>query len=691
LLVLRGMNSKPARSLRLVTYAAALAVVGAAAEGACSLRSDEPGATESAVGTATSLDTMDVAILLPIPTNLALADGMLSPSLPTASGKPLLSRETFTSILDARTAKDADGHLVKSGINLSGKRSTLKAKSNFFNFVNPGPVEFGKYEQWKIISTRLEPCAPTQTMNHAVQPALSVGDTFDPSKCSAHLNVVIQPMVRGTQETQSTFFGTISDVLTMGDYAIHLLFELTQPEMRAAAQDFLGLKNACAALAQTDGEPLGVHPCLAKEATAAKELADLTQHKRLAGILGKYGNKLVNAAVMGTDLGLDPWMFYPGNVKDGVFEPVRVFTVAKDPASAPIDNHGKKVRLPFDNARYQMLTLLMADGSDVANPIVPNSADGRDSIVYSFASTFRKSVEDPFSGDPGLANQPAFQKQAKDTMDKLETNIHHLENPARNDFFSVDCVSCHTSTEHENQLLKRSFVGPSGTKFSSLKGSAQFRGLGTTTAIRPEALQQGRGTVLNFAYRFNVPSVSRRVAYEASLSAAMLNRSFLVGATPKSEECPQKELATCLELAGDSNALALSGPSMHVVPGAQLAMARARGDAVIAQCKTLVCTEKSTLTRLTPRTFATLRWSTGTPGGADAGAHDGGLGAGTMIQERTVAAGGEAYVYLPPVLVSGTAQATLMAVRPQASRGTESTSRAQPRLTINLDEFNIER
>jgi hypothetical protein len=711
------MNSIRTKRRHLGTYCALFALFGTTAGVACSDAADGSEAADSRLGTATSLDTMDVAILLPLPTTLALAGGLLAPSMLNAAGKPILSRETFASILDARTAKDADGHVVKSGINLSGKRSALKAKFG----IKQGPVEFGNYDQWRITSTRLEPCAPTAAVNHASKPDLEVGDVFDASKCGAHLNLVIQPAARATDEM--TFFDPMNDRLTMGDYAIHLLFELSEADMRAAAHDFLALKNACEPIAKTDGEPLGVHPCFEKEMASAKSLEELVIHKRLAGILSKYATNLVNAAVMGTDLGQDPWMFYPGNVKSGVFEPVRVFTVAKDPASAPIDSHGNKVRLPFDNARYQMLTLVMAARSDIANPIVPSSADGKDSIVYSFQPPFLNSLA------IGRSTPEPF-NVATIAMNNFEATVHRLESPARNDFFTVDCVSCHSSTGHENHLVDRSFMlGTSSIKFAAQKSGTQFRGSGTTTTVRPDARQRGDGAVLNFAYHFDVPSVSRRVAYEASLSAAMLNRSFLATAA-KVATCSQTELETCLEtLESPFELQSASGPNLSVVSSFALASERRHGEKVIAECKKIVCEEKAVLTRLTPKKSMTIDlWSSHSDAGAQFAGAKGGPGSpfnfdggvvqaiadGAIPRPTTDAAspvgpfdagspamldagrppgalevGGEVYAYLAPGVSSGAVSAVILLVRWQAAAAPE-TQPNLPKVTINPDDFSVE-
>jgi hypothetical protein len=442
----------------------------------------------------------------------------------------------------------------------------------------------------------------------------------------------------------------------MGDYAIHLLFELSELEMGLAAKDFLALKNACASTAQTDGVPLGIHPCFSTEAALAKAPADFVLHNRLSGILGKYANHLVNAAVMGTDLGQDPWMFYPGIVKSGVFEPVRVFTVTRDPASAPIDSHGNKMRLPFDNARYQMLTLVMATDNDVANPIVPTSADARDSIVYSFQPPFSKAIGNP-------AKDPAAVALVQQALEKLATDTHGLEHPLRNDFFSVDCISCHTSTAQEYRLSRGSTVLKAHrVRFATQNDPAAFRSLTTTTTVSPEARQQGAGTVVNFAYRYNMPSVSRRVAYEASLSAAMLNRSFL-SAPQKTAECAQPELETCLELLAAANPLSRSGPRLSLSSMDELTAGRKDAREVVAECKRLVCTEKSRLTELTATKSTTF-----TSGGLPA----------------TLPAGATLYAYVPPAVSSGLVGVTMASFR-------QATSQPLSRTTLDLAAFAIKR
>ncbi len=699
------------RGSKYFGLAALIAVAGGVA---CATTADGTGTSESNVEVATSLDTMDVAILLPIPSDVVVLPGMLSLATPTSGGTPVVSKETFKSILDAQTARDAEGHLVKSGIVMSGTRSPLKTRG----LTRGGPFDFGLYESWKITSTRLEPCAVTPTTNHAAKPDLDVTDQFDAAKCRAQLNIVAQPVLGSAVETgprPETQFAFAAD------YAVHLIYELTETEARAAARDLLALKNACAASGKTDGEPLGVHPCFQKEMAAAAQNRDvqpMPRHEQLASFIGTYAKKLVNAAFMGTDLGQDPWIFYAGNVTNGVFEPIRVFTVAKDPSSAPIDSHGNRVRLPFDNARYQMLTLVMAGQSDVANPIVPSSADGLDNIVYSYKSEFKRRLRGQTSPEESLNRATTLESVAK-----LATNIHNLENPRKNDFFSVDCVSCHTSTQHSTELL-----GPFGAvaAFGTKSAGSRFLPIGgTTTAVHPASRQAGSGTVVNFAYRFNEPSVSRRVAYEASLSAAMINHSFLNAdnAGAREASCEQAELEACLEFTNVTNSLSGTAARLSLTSPTTQKSVSGKAAAALTSCQNLVCVEKRSLVRMTAtqltrlvgfRTGLTQSPSSpqgsasslpiGPPSPAAAGlpivpstdagvpSRDGGsVQGGSDGSSFELPIGTEVFAYMPAVLPTETVDAVIAGIQRPTDFRPFLSANMLSRGTVNIAHFKIDR
>lgn len=101
------------------------------------------------------------------------------------------------------------------------------------------------------------------------------------------------------------------DALTAADYALYLSFNLDEASSMKLAGALLEFNKACKGI--TEGLPFGPLECLRRDLAGAKVHPDA--YGALRALISTYAKTHSFAAVMGTDLNQDPWVFYKGQIK----------------------------------------------------------------------------------------------------------------------------------------------------------------------------------------------------------------------------------------------------------------------------------------------------------------------------------------------------------------------------------------
>ncbi len=343
-------------------------------------------------------------------------------------------------------------------------------------------------DNWKVVALRYDPCAPGAHAASAIAEELKATRANPPSKdmiCQAQLRLIAQPFAQG-RDLDMTF---------------HVLFRLAK-DPSSMLEQFTGLSKI-KSFSQTNGIPLTVHPGLKAGNPNAKAalLSFLSVQAR--------PDRVLSIATMGLNDGVEPWVFY-ANIRgpDGKMIITPIPTVDDD-SGVPL--------------KFQALSF-RGNGHVIGNP--------------SNRQTFS------FPGLPGIARDSILKRSTKTILDEnifSDTNIsplgdeklsllHSIDNPEQNHFFTMDCVSCHTSS---NLLFRRLAVstapsdekarikGKNALRFSVPKGVTAF--VNFKDAPTQEAFQRP-WSVRNFGYFNGRPTIAMRTATETAEVVLEMNQ-----------------------------------------------------------------------------------------------------------------------------------------------------------------------
>ena len=461
---------------------------------------------------------------------------------------------------------------------------------------------FSDYGKWKIVSVRLDPCAPTlvHNLNPVTKSMTEAPKAFDETKCQPQLRLIAQPIhareydpefarERGAEpdENNPKYPGA---PVKAADFTMHLLYRLDKGGFVSALEDLRKLKEVCGDV--TRNRALGVHPCLAARAFGAKFAED--PDSLLRGIIRKHATAFTTFAFMGTELSMDPWVFFGGTVTPaGELMHLQLPALMIDPKTNQKGANGKHVRIPFGNGYYQMLTLQMANGLPIMDR-VRAKMDGSPAVPATSKSPAIPAVP-PDTRDPEVIAAELFEQDALRqgqmpvtpvaNKERVVKDISHylvpsflnatfedisaskesgqditpllkqignfyqdaniVTNPVKVDFFATDCISCHM-VDSVFRTMEQTLNIQAPDQLLKYVSANSFQPAGDYPE-RPaaDAYKETNYEVVNFGYFHDRPSVGMRTVNESIHALEMINASFAphqrVGDT-----CPQRELAVCI-------------------------------------------------------------------------------------------------------------------------------------------------
>ena len=341
----------------------------------------------------------------------------------------------------------------------------------------------GKKAAWHVTGIRVDPSAPGVSDNIRKQ-----------FGTSPQIRLILSPVTDVTKTSAKDH-----------DFALHLVysfidgFDPAQPgtgcrarakpdraTFKAIVDDLASLKRDLGAgklggvKINTDGV-LNVHPGLANPKTR-KAVRD-----RLKSILDQHlpQGRLVAMAVMGLGgNGVEPWIF---------------LSMALDPATGkymPVPSPTlmqSKEHLQFS----QMLSFVTGDVHVFPEPI-NNNLNPITCQSLAVPKDERKGVATAELFDITLVGDEKTDKAAKA---KVKPVVDAIADVSRSHFFNTDCVSCHTETRREMELLdKDAFPG-----------------------ISKKVLPASPYNVRNFGWFESAPSVTRRTQTETAEAVECIN------------------------------------------------------------------------------------------------------------------------------------------------------------------------
>jgi hypothetical protein len=354
------------------------------------------------------------------------------------------------------------------------------------------PIEAQSIDAWFISGIRIDAGAPGLSSDIRAQ----FGQLPE-------IRLIVQPVTRNLDGTPKVL-----------DIAGHLIFDFTLEKPNVPAQTGclprrlpnLDAFNAIVAdlavlrtklsdgqlgadKVTTSGVPLGVHPGLADATTAGNV------RQEIKSFLEKYisGQRLDAMAIAGLPSGLHaPWIFLsmvelpPGvdpALPNGGFDPVHGPTLDGQQFAQMLEPDGKVPRVvpePHTN-NLNPITCENAAASSTSLPIAKR-------IGVSTSNLF--------------VNPPP--------VDKTKEILDVIADPGKSHFFNTDCVSCHTETRRNMDLLK----------IKDIPG------------IDPAALPNGQWDVRNFGWAPGPngsaqATVTRRTAAETAAVVTFINSELL--------------------------------------------------------------------------------------------------------------------------------------------------------------------
>lgn len=365
----------------------------------------------------------DASILYPPP--LKLADRGLY--LPLSNGKAtLLSPSAFEAIKKSSSHPD---------LPISSELST-----RVFDYAN-----------WRVVAFRLDPCQKS---------------TKD-AECQGQIRLVVQPIL----EPLATEKPLIPHQLFAADFAMHLIFNVSQEKIKEAVQGLNELKIRYSP--NTQGLPLGIHPAFlgAKRDEFAGKLNSFIQrsaHEQNLSMVAFLGSAV---AVTGSQP--FKWSFTALNVENKVVSPFKI-----------------------PNSQDSVMRFFLAEG-DGEQGILPLSSLESDSLA------------------PALDNVKMFGEDSSYPKDAIARALR-IENPKFHTVDSVDCVSCHIATTVRVPFEAQLF-GDKGIESSDRYQNSRHN------LTRDPNFRTGPLFVHNFGFINNEAIVSQRTINEAAEVADFIN------------------------------------------------------------------------------------------------------------------------------------------------------------------------
>ncbi|MCX6117947.1 MAG: hypothetical protein NT027_10420 [Proteobacteria bacterium] len=335
-----------------------------------------------------------------------------------------------------------------------------------------GQGTFTNRSDWKVMSFRFDPCAPS-----------SLPAVVAKFGCQVQLRFIAQPVISGTDEDFTAHLVFTLGVLNpeKSNYVGHVEGSGT-PSFKELVLDLQDLKKQSPV--NTTGLALNVHPGLAADADgsyAAKVKAFLFKHMS--------SKKLAAVAFMGLQGGgPEPWIFIAGGMvptKDGapVLDPTQVAT-ANGRGWFPVD-------APVTPAGTKALTLSFLDRQRV----IP--------LPTGFTST-----------------QPLFDFNLSDPA--VLGKVYDIDQPEMTHFFNMDCVSCHSSTTRMTNRGISAATNP----------NRYIAPAGITGYLATNVVPSNQWNVRNFGYFGGSATVSSRALTETASVVDFTNKELLKGENP---------------------------------------------------------------------------------------------------------------------------------------------------------------
>ncbi len=534
------------------------------------------------------LDVNDVSLMFPIPDTTEQVSLLPGGDFTNLAGKPIFSKEFFDQLLGFHRydkTEGSDTFKLNSGSDFKGRAFQ---KSDFPDEevlvkTTPDTGPYNRFRDWKITALRYDPCARDEAHSPLGKSAPdSIPSAFDPSRCLPQLRAILQPFSLRTKEEMHNL--ALSDQQhpdlerpVVADFAIHLIFSLSDAQSRTLYGELLSFKKECGDL--TSSMPLQVQPCLLKEKMDGAFAG--RRFQTVLGMLKTNATKLSALAMMSTGNGRDPWIFLNAAVVAEKLVHLRIKAVTKKPELVKRNSKGVMLE-PFGNGYFQMLNLRdLGGGADAREgrqvPVSPVPLAGQ--ANETFTEEFKIALA---SNGEGSDNSENLDKLLQFDVNK----INRIENPLLNDFFSTDCASCHGASNlsqirrthapfgdvfpgwiPESQML--TFMKPNEVSIrdvstvakpdtaqssiiqSGFAGADYFRLGGYTNVMDSHSMTQARDSslfqfaVMHFGYLGAKPSISQRAANESALSAKMANDFYQGGQKPR-QLCETEALRVCL-------------------------------------------------------------------------------------------------------------------------------------------------
>ncbi len=461
---------------------------------ACSSKNEGAGLKQesSAPEAAAGFDVNDVAVLFPKLKGINEASPSIKASDRAGDGRGFLSPRILDQIL------------VFSEQQLPGRiRATEK-----------------NLENWRIQSFRFDPCAPKDKSSQALSlGAMAEGQAKE--DCQVEVRLVLQPM-----EPLGPFAGSGRT----SDVSMHMTYGISEgsgsPELARLVQELDGIRALSATIAggRTAGIPLGRHPGLEAEMSQSKD------QRPLAGAFKEFlqhnlrEEQLVRITFSQIDsFSNTRWLFFGGSVshKDGEANWI-AFDLPHDPKT-------KTIEYRPDDALF-------------GNALQPKPETLSTNALFSSASVGRGVVFNPGFG-VGASGRPM-------PIEEAQNLIGTLENPAKTNIFTTDCVSCHTSTSRGITLgipalgMADRPRGITGYPYAPLRTQEEIQ-----QRMRWNGPQVSTWNVRNFGSFESQATVSNRTVNEAMGSALYINALFFNKKNP-GLDCVDADkngaVATCL-------------------------------------------------------------------------------------------------------------------------------------------------
>jgi hypothetical protein len=302
------------------------------------------------------------------------------------------------------------------------------------------PPEAQKVEAWHIAGIRFDPGAPGLT-----------GEVIAEYGQSPQIRLIVQPV-----RTESD--GSVTPL----DFTGHLIFGFAKTDTLPPAKDgcfprpipdldtFKKVTADIAALRSklrdgqmgdnkiaTAGRPLGVHPGLTDQTTAANVRAGMKT------ILEKYLTplRLRQMAVMGlpSDARGEPWIF--------------LAMLFLGPPDHP--DQGQFIPVPGPTLDGKQFAQLLQPA--FANPrVVPTPHTNNQAPITCVNAALGAKAGPPIPQRKGVATADLPASPPSDAADKAKvlSELNTIADPAKSHFFNTDCVSCHTETRRLLELLQ---------------------------------------------------------------------------------------------------------------------------------------------------------------------------------------------------------------------------------------------